>query len=345
MGQEGRVNFGVVGINPRIRRSIIGGIVASRHGRLAAVCSRDRSKAEQLAAEHHCAAYSSYEAMLADPVVDAVIVETPHHLHSPMTVAAIQAGKRVVCEKPLALNGDEAAAMVRAAQTSGQPGVVNFTYHSMAGHRFIARLLAESAVGRLRYLDLSYWQARQGLPGVIANDALFEVGSHVVDLLLWWAKAGEAGQIVEVAAQAEDAPAGQARVFGALARTVTGALATLQLNRASAGWRNGMVCRLVGEAGTVTLEFDTDRTVVTLARYGDGSDEGTTRQLPIPGDLVVSFQDFPAHHLDRIALTLLGNGDMPGFEHGLSVQRVLDGLRLASTDHRWVNLVGSVEGT
>lgn len=341
--QNQRLGFGVVGVNPRIRRTILGGIAGSARARVAGVCSRDASRAAEAAAEFGGQGYTSLNAMLENPSVDAVFVCTPHALHAPMSLAVLAAGKRIVCEKPLALDVDEAERMVAAAERDGRPTVVNFTYHSLPGQSFVARLLEAGKIGRVTHLDLSYFQGRGALPGVTRADALFDVGSHQLDLATWWLDLGRAGRMTCVVAQEderdrEDAAGRWKPVYHAIGRTDEGALVTLQANRLTAGWRNGMSARLVGEHGSILLDFDTDRVEVKLAHFGDGCPEGVYRAQPLPTDLDVGYAAFPAYHIDRIVAALHGEIPFPDFAYGLWVQRLMDAVRRSSIERRWIDL-------
>jgi len=333
-----RLGFGVVGVNPRIRRSILAGLRDAHRARLAAVCSRDPAKASQTAAEFGGIGYTSFSEMLRDPAVEAVFICTPHHLHLPMALEALAAGKRVVCEKPLSLTLAEAEMMADAARQSGLPNAVNFTYHSIAGHRAVARLVEDGAIGPLRQLSLSYYQARQKLPNAPPGDALLEIGSHLIDLASWWSGLGHAGEIQSVSSQEVVDERGQVPIWSSLARTEGGTIITVQGNRKAAGWRNGMECWLVGDEGTLGFTFDTDTASIQLARFGEGSSEGIFQPVPIPADLQVSYQDFPRVHVDRLARALLGEESFPDFSHGLRVQRALEALRVAAQEGRWVDL-------
>lgn len=338
---KARLGFGVVGINQRVRRTILSGLVKSPRTRLAAVVSRDAEKAAQTAAELDCAAYTSLTDMLTDPSVEVVFICTPNHLHYPMSLEALAAGRWVVCEKPLATSVAEAEKMVAAAERAGLPTVVNFTYHSLPGHRFVERLLGERAIGQLRHIYLSYWQARQRLPGAKPTDALFDVGSHLFDLACWWSDRGNAGKLSAVVGQEggpDDVPAPP--LWTALGRTDTGALVTIQADRIAAGWRNGMDCWLVGDQGTIALHFDTDTADVRIARFGADTPEGQLRSVPIPLDLQVSYQDFPSFHVSRLAAALQGDDDFPDFRYGLRVQRALEAAQVAGREGRWVALSG-----
>lgn len=341
MRESDQLGFGVVGINQRIRRTILGGLTRARRARLAAVVSRDPRKAAETAEEFGCAAYTSLAAMLADPAVDVVFVCTPHHLHRPMSLEALAAGKPVICEKPLALTVADATEMAAAAERAGLPNAVNFTYHSLGGHCFVERLLAEGTIGQLRHLHLTYWQARQKLPGAKPMDALLDVGSHLLDLMCWWSDAGGAGEICSIVSQEGGRDADAPRpIWTAMARTDRDALISIAADRVAAGWRNGMECRLVGDTGSIGLTYDTDTVEVRLARFGDGRPEGEFRPAPIPPDLQVNYQDFPAYHVDRLAAALQGDEPFPDFRYGLRVQRLIEAAQASSRDGQWHEVTG-----
>ena len=126
--------------------------------------------------------------------------------------------------------------------------------------------------------------------------------------------------------------------MAALARTDGGALVSLQANRIAAGWRNGMICHLVGDEGALSLSFDTDTREVQVAHIGDGAAEGTARSRPIPPDLDVSFQDFPGFHVDRLISALRGEDEFPDFAYGLRCQLVIEALRESAQQQRWVEV-------
>ena len=93
---EGVLGYGVVGVNTRVRRTILSGIAQSNRARLAAVCSRDQAKARAMTAEFGGTPYTALPDLLADPSVDVVFICTPHGLHRPMSIDALRAGKMVI---------------------------------------------------------------------------------------------------------------------------------------------------------------------------------------------------------------------------------------------------------
>jgi predicted dehydrogenase len=103
-----------------INNALIGPIVQSPRSELYAVASRDLAKAQAYAGEKGVAhAYGSYEAMLADPAVDAVYISLPNSLHCEWTIKAAEAGKHILCEKPMAVTLDEFDRMAAAAGANG----------------------------------------------------------------------------------------------------------------------------------------------------------------------------------------------------------------------------------
>ncbi|MGH2945487.1 MAG: Gfo/Idh/MocA family protein [Solirubrobacteraceae bacterium] len=219
-----------------LRAAIVGagfiGAVHARSARLAgatvagvsaSTAERAREAAQRLGAAR---AYEDAEALVASDDVDVVHLCTPNHLHAPLAEAALAAGKHVVCEKPLALDGRQAAALVEAATHSGRVATVPFVYryHPMA---LEARArIAAGELGALRLLHGGYlqdwlstaeddsWRVQPELGG--ASRAFADIGSHWCDLAEFMT--GE--RIAAVCAQTatvipERADRGSARAFEA----------------------------------------------------------------------------------------------------------------------------------
>ena len=114
------ISWGILGAGRIAELQMAPAIAAAPGHELAAVTRRDLAAAEQFAADHGAQrAYDSEQALLADPHVNAVYVATPPHLHARLTILAAQAGKHILCEKPMALNSDEARRMIEACRANG----------------------------------------------------------------------------------------------------------------------------------------------------------------------------------------------------------------------------------
>ena len=115
-----QIRFGILSTAKIGQEWVLPAIVRAPGAQLAAVASRTLETAQQLAEEFSIgAAHGSYEELLADPDIDAIYNPLPNHLHLEWTMAAIAAGKHVLCEKPLGLNAEEARTMVDAARAAG----------------------------------------------------------------------------------------------------------------------------------------------------------------------------------------------------------------------------------
>ena len=111
------VRVGVIGTSWYADIAHLPRIASHLRAELAAVCGRDRARADEMAQKHGASrVFTDYRAMIAEGDLDAVIVSTPDDTHYPMTMAALGAGKHVLCEKPMALNADDCVEMVEHAE-------------------------------------------------------------------------------------------------------------------------------------------------------------------------------------------------------------------------------------
>ncbi len=123
---------------------------SSQRGRLVAVASRDISRVRGFG---DVRAHGSYEALLADGEVDAVYIATPHPMHARWAIAAAEAGKHVLCEKPLAMNFAEAEAVVEAARRHGVFLMEAFMYRCHPQTKALVELLRSGAIGEVRAIE------------------------------------------------------------------------------------------------------------------------------------------------------------------------------------------------
>lgn len=135
------------------------GLAASRAGRLVAVGSRTAESAARFAAEHGlgaAAAHGSYEALLADPAVEAVYIATPHPEHAVWVERAAAAGKHILCEKPAGMNLAEGRRMVAAARGAGVLFMEAFMYRCHPQTARLAALVREGAIGVPRLVQANF---------------------------------------------------------------------------------------------------------------------------------------------------------------------------------------------
>ncbi len=143
------LNWGLLG-TARINRSIIPPLRLSPRNTLRGVASRDLARAQKYADEWQIPqAYGSYEAMLDDPDIDVVYIPLPNRLHAEWVIAAAQAGKHVLCEKPLALSVEEIDAMSDAARAAGVVVAEAFMYRHHMRTLQLKKLVDKGAIGEV----------------------------------------------------------------------------------------------------------------------------------------------------------------------------------------------------
>jgi len=152
MGTDRTFGWGLIGASTIAAEHMIAAIRAQAGHDVVAVASSNAERGKAYAQTHRIpAAYGSIDALLADPAVDAVYISTTNELHRDQVLAAARAGKHVLCEKPLALNLDDALAMVHACRAAGVVMATNHHLRNAATHRKIRDLVREGAIGKPLY--------------------------------------------------------------------------------------------------------------------------------------------------------------------------------------------------
>ncbi len=182
---EKTLKWGIIG-TAKINRSVIPPLQRSQRNLLWAVASRDDARASAYAQEWGIPnAYGSYEALLADPDIDVVYISLPNSLHAEWTVRAAQAGKHVLCEKPLAISLDEVDAISDAASKNGVQVAEAFMYRHHPQTLKVQELVASGALGEVWLVrgSFSYQLNRPGdvrLSPELLGGSLWDVGCYPV---------------------------------------------------------------------------------------------------------------------------------------------------------------------
>ena len=128
-----KVKWGVLGVASIATRKVIPGMQKGALSEIAAIASRDPQKAQAAAKQLGIAkAYGSYEELLADPQIDAIYNPLPNHLHVPWSTKAAEAGKHVLCEKPIGCNAGEALELIKVRDRTGVKIGAHFSRGSFA---------------------------------------------------------------------------------------------------------------------------------------------------------------------------------------------------------------------
>jgi predicted dehydrogenase len=182
---DGAVRWGIIS-TANINRKVIPGAKASPKVDLVGVASRSQERAEQYASWWEIPrAYGSYEALLADDEIDAVYISLPNTLHCEWSIKALEAGKHVLCEKPLSRHPEEVAAAFDAADRTGRLLSEAFMWRHNPQTARLKQLLDEGAIGELRLVRSTfsyslYDEDNIRLQTEVEGGGLMDVGCYTV---------------------------------------------------------------------------------------------------------------------------------------------------------------------
>ncbi|WP_258804333.1 Gfo/Idh/MocA family protein [Pseudarthrobacter sp. NS4] len=185
MGEK--LRWGVLG-TARIVRKTIPALQETRNGEVLGIASRTEQKAREYADKHGIPqAFGSYEALLASPDIDAVYIALPNALHLEWILKALDAGKHVLSEKPLAMSAAECGEIARKANETGLKVLEGFMYRFHPRFEKLQELLAASAVGTLTFVHVAHSFDAGGDDNIrwytgLGGGALFDAGCYCVNM-------------------------------------------------------------------------------------------------------------------------------------------------------------------
>jgi predicted dehydrogenase len=187
----------------RLRVGVIGAGVGSLHlegyaklprVEIVALAGLDDARVQELAARYAIPqTYHDYEDLLTAPDIDAISVCVPNALHAPVSIAALQGGKHVLVEKPLADSPAAGAAMIAAAAANDRVLMVSFNHRYRGDVQWIRRYIETGALGRIYYAK-AHWMRRAGIPQLgswfgskqhAGGGPLIDLGVHMLDIALY----------------------------------------------------------------------------------------------------------------------------------------------------------------
>jgi predicted dehydrogenase len=197
------VNWGIIGMGDIADRVTAPAMSEAADSRLVAVMRRDLAKAEELARKHGVPrAYGSVEELVQDDDVHAVYVSTPVYVHAEQTIRSAESGKHVLCEKPMAMDVQEAQRMIDACDANDVKLMVCYYQRFNRRHRKIKELIGSGTIGQVTAARVNMsgllsdnpeaWRQKPELGG---GGNLMDCGSHAVDLLRYLV-----GEVTQVSA-------------------------------------------------------------------------------------------------------------------------------------------------
>lgn len=302
--------------------------------------------------------------------IDLVDVSTPGDTHAAIAIAAAEAGKAVICEKPLANTVHEAEAMLAAVRKAGVPHMVCHNYRRVPAIMLARELIQEGRLGRIHHFRGAYlqdWLVDPEFPFVWRLDreragsgALGDIGSHTIDLARFLV-----GEITEVAATLETFvkerpvpgdPPGRGAVTvddaaAAVVRFENGAVGTIEATRFATGRKNSNRIEINGSLGSIAFDLERLNELQVFFRDDEAAAQGFRTVLVTdrarhpymkawwpPGHLIGYEHTFTHTIYDLLEAMADGTAPSPSFEDGVRNQRVLEAIQAASRQRTWVRV-------
>lgn len=356
--KNGKIGVGIIGTGFG-RSAQVPGFRAREGVEIVAVCSSRQERAEMVAREFDIPhAFSDYHEMMRLDDLDLVSIVTPPSLHHPMTMAAIEAGKHVLCEKPMAMNLAEAEEMYERAEAAGIIHLIDHELRFDPTHMKLQQLIAEGYAGGIYHVSIhiatshrvdpvattwNWWsQAEKG------GGSLGATGSHRIDLLRWWlgeirSVSGELHTFVErrkVADSDEFRAVTSDDQCAFMLEFESGALGSAFISSV-AHQPSGTRTEIHGESGSLILDADN-------RLWGRRAGESEVTELTEPNP----YSELPGVASNLWAASFVGlarsltdcirTGKQPErgatFYDGLRCQAVMDAIRQSSDERRWVEV-------
>jgi len=252
---------------------------ANKHVEITAVCDIVGERAEEAAAKYEAKAYTDYQEMLKQDDIDAGSVCLPNYLHAPVSVDALNAGKHVLCEKPMATSAEEADQMIEAAKRSGKKLMIGHNQRFVNSHQKARELIASGAVGKVYSFRTTFghggpegWSADGKDSWFFKKDEAFigamgDLGVHKADLVRYLLQDEfvEAGAFVETSAK-ENADVDDNATL--ILKSEKGTIGTLAASWAYTAKEDNSTI-IYGEKATLRLEDDPAYSLVVQYTNGE----------------------------------------------------------------------------
>jgi predicted dehydrogenase len=352
------IGIGIIGCGGIVLQNHLPGLALCPEARLVALCDTNPTVIHN-ARQNLGFRATSLEVLLANPDVTAVIIATPNLFHAPIALAAIAAGKHVLCEKPIAMNHAEALAMADAAEKANVRHMTAFTYRFVPAMNWMSHLVKSGFIGQpyhFRSCRLQDWASR-GLgwrqsSKMAGSGELGDMLSHRIDyahLLV-----GPIRRLVADTRRFLDTRDGQpsdledwVTILAEFSHNATGLLESSKLATGRGeGARSQDYCEINGSEGTLLFQLERP-CELQISQRG----ETTLRTVPVPkeflkwpgsprvagaGDPLITFRY--DQDVEFIRAILDERPCVPSFHDGARAQAVMDAALLSAAEKRWVDV-------
>jgi predicted dehydrogenase len=340
---EKQIRIGIVGTSSWMDETHFPQFHADPRVQIVALCGRTRAPAEELARKYAVPAiYSNYREMIGSAGLDAVVIGAPDDEHFPMTMAALDAGLHVLCEKPLAMNAHDAKAMLDRAEEKNLRHMTYFTWRMTPLYRYVHDLIQQGAIGKLITCQFNF-QFSFGLKTEYAwrfdrarsNGSLGDLGAHMFDLARYFC--GDIDSVCghlgfNVQRKSPDGQPFEAANDSAIAMLefVNGGHATIQVSNIVRHDNSYMQIAVHGTAGSIITGMQAEGAdTIHITKEGE-----SFHTIEIPDEY--SHQHYGcSQFVDAI---LENRSVMPSFSDGWKAQQAIDAVLASHESRTWVRI-------
>ncbi|MGP4694096.1 Gfo/Idh/MocA family protein [Agrobacterium cavarae] len=328
------LKWGVLGCAGIAAKAVIPAIQSSRLGRVAAIASRDAEKASAMATRFGIEkSYGSYEDLLSDPDIDAIYNPLPNHLHVPMTIKALEHGKPVLCEKPIALNAAQASELAEAQKAANLPVAEAFMVRHHPQWKKARAMVAEGRLGDVRAIQTIFAYYLDDPKNVrnqadIGGGGLFDVGCYAINTARFLF---DAEPLRAVALMENDPVFGTDRLTSGLLAFPEGRQLAFTCSTQLSLTQKVTVLGTRGRL-EIPIPFNAPADQQTVLIFDDGRDlAGGGRQ-----EIVIEPVDQYREQVDAFAEAVLSGTPLEtGLEDAIANMKAIDALFRSATSGRW----------
>jgi len=328
------IRWGVLGCAGIAAKAVIPAIQSSRLGRVAAIASRDAEKASAMATRFGIEkSYGSYEDLLSDPDIDAIYNPLPNHLHVPMTIKALEHGKPVLCEKPIALNAAQASELAEAQKAANLPVAEAFMVRHHPQWKKARTMVAEGRLGDVRAIQTIFAYYLDDPKNVrnqadIGGGGLFDVGCYAINTARFLF---DAEPLRAIALMENDPVFGTDRLTSGLLAFPEGRQLAFTCSTQLSLTQKVTVLGTRGRL-EIPIPFNAPADQQTVLIFDDGRDlAGGGRQ-----EIVIEPVDQYREQVDAFAQAVLSGTPLePGLEDAIANMKAIDALFRSATSGRW----------
>ncbi len=287
-----RLGVGLVGCGVQAQLVLIPALKSNPSIELVALCDQDVRRARQLCALHGVKRYyQDFDQLRADRAVQGVVIATPNYLHAPMAIAAMESGKDVLCEMPLALNFDEARQMLEKAVATRRRLMPCMVTRLRTDVQTIRRFVEGEELGRVYYCKTGWLRGKGAWspagwwyePQRAGGGAFLTLGSALLDSALWVLAPAKPVSVIGVAARRSAGVPVEDTAF-AMIRFDSGAVLTVEVGWSVLVEKDFVYFNLFGTSGAALLN------PITIHKEMHGRLVNITPQIPERGLLRTAYQ-------------------------------------------------------